>query len=435
MAVVTPRCALRDFRSLRGAPRSRSASALTVVHGPNGAGKTNLLEALYFGCTGALVPHRERARARALRRRRRRASRSTSLADDGAHALERRLRARASPSACASTARRSSASLDVPARPLVSVFLPDRLELVKGAPSLRRAHLDQVVAALWPARAGTRARRTRGPSRSATRCSARVARRRRSRAALAAWDRELARHGARAARPTARAAVERAAPPLRRPRARDLGLDGDAGCAYRPRSRGGQRRGARGRAARARSAPTSSAASPARAAPRRPRAPARRARAAGLRVPGRAAPRPARAAARRARRARRERGAPPLMLLDDVMSELDAEPARAPRRAPARGGQARDHHDRPGARARAPTTRGSCALRVARRHASAGRGARGRVRRRPHPGPLGGAVGRARATLAPATPWPTSSASGRRPPARRSRAEADADRRARRRAT
>ena len=25
---------------------------LTVVSGPNGAGKTNLLEALYFGCTG-----------------------------------------------------------------------------------------------------------------------------------------------------------------------------------------------------------------------------------------------------------------------------------------------------------------------------------------------------------------------------------------------
>ena len=44
--------------------------------------------------------------------------------------------------------------LDVPNRPLVSVFLPDRLELVKGAPSLRRAHLDQFVAALWPARVG-----------------------------------------------------------------------------------------------------------------------------------------------------------------------------------------------------------------------------------------------------------------------------------------
>ena len=43
--------------------------------------------------------------------------------------------------------------LDVASRPLVSVFLPDRLELIKGAPAVRRAHLDQFVAALWPARA------------------------------------------------------------------------------------------------------------------------------------------------------------------------------------------------------------------------------------------------------------------------------------------
>jgi DNA replication and repair protein RecF len=46
---------------------------------------------------------------------------------------------------------------NVPARPLVSVFLPERLDLVKGPPAGRRAHLDQVVAALWPARAGARA--------------------------------------------------------------------------------------------------------------------------------------------------------------------------------------------------------------------------------------------------------------------------------------
>ena len=46
--------------------------------------------------------------------------------------------------------------VDVASRPLVSVFLPDRLELVKGPPSLRRAHLDQFVAALWPARRATR---------------------------------------------------------------------------------------------------------------------------------------------------------------------------------------------------------------------------------------------------------------------------------------
>src|SRR5205807_23704 len=46
--------------------------------------------------------------------------------------------------------------IDSPHRPLVSVFLPDRLELIKGVPALRRAHLDQFVSALWPARSGTR---------------------------------------------------------------------------------------------------------------------------------------------------------------------------------------------------------------------------------------------------------------------------------------
>ena len=37
--------------------------------------------------------------------------------------------------------------LDLPVRPLISVFLPERLELIKGPPALRRAHLDQLVAA------------------------------------------------------------------------------------------------------------------------------------------------------------------------------------------------------------------------------------------------------------------------------------------------
>src|SRR2546430_16521187 len=46
--------------------------------------------------------------------------------------------------------------VDVTERPLVSVFMPDRLELIKGPPALRRAHLDQFVAALWPARTAVR---------------------------------------------------------------------------------------------------------------------------------------------------------------------------------------------------------------------------------------------------------------------------------------
>ena len=38
-------------------------------------------------------------------------------------------------------------------RPAISVFMPDRLALVKGPPSPRRAHLDRLAGALWPARA------------------------------------------------------------------------------------------------------------------------------------------------------------------------------------------------------------------------------------------------------------------------------------------
>ena len=58
---------LRDFRTYARA-EAALGPGLTVVHGPNGAGKSNLLEALYFGCTGPLAAHAQRARAGALRR-------------------------------------------------------------------------------------------------------------------------------------------------------------------------------------------------------------------------------------------------------------------------------------------------------------------------------------------------------------------------------
>src|SRR5207244_3315513 len=76
-----------------------------------------------------------------------------------------------------------------------SVFLPDRLDLVKGAPAGRRAHLDRLVAALWPARGSTRA----GYARALSQRNALIGR---VRAGLAGeglldqWDTELARHGA-----------------------------------------------------------------------------------------------------------------------------------------------------------------------------------------------------------------------------------------------
>jgi DNA replication and repair protein RecF len=226
--------ALRDFRSYEAAEISLG-ERLTVITGPNGAGKTNLIEGLYFGCTGRSCRtnnEREVVRFGAQATR----VVVATAADDGAHELSvgfqpgepKRMKADGAP---------VERLLDVPDRPLVSVFLPDRLELIKGAPSLRRGHLDAFVAALWPARAQTR----RTYAQSLAQRNALLSRLRsgatRSQAAstLASWDAQLARHGLALMADRA-AAVEAIAPGFAR-LCEELGLDGEPAIAYRPRSR------------------------------------------------------------------------------------------------------------------------------------------------------------------------------------------------------
>jgi DNA replication and repair protein RecF len=225
---------LRDFRSYAAAEISLG-EGLTVITGPNGAGKTNLIEALYFGCTGRScrttnereVVHFGAQAARVI---------VATAGDGGAHELSvgfqpgepKRMKADGAP---------VERLLDLPDRPLVSVFLPDRLELIKGAPSLRRGHLDAFVAALWPTRAQTR----RAYAQSLAQRNALLSRLRsgsgRAQAAstLASWDVQLARHGL-ALMADRSAAVDAIAPAFAT-LCDELGLDGDPAIAYRPRSR------------------------------------------------------------------------------------------------------------------------------------------------------------------------------------------------------
>ena len=225
------RLRLRDFRSYEAA-ELRPGASLTVIAGRNGAGKTNLLEALYFACTGRSCRtgnEREIVRFGAQLTR----LELETEDDQGRHEVSvgfqpgepKRLRADGAP---------VDRLTDSPARPLVAVFLPDRLDLVLGAPALRRAHLDQVVAALWPARAGTRREYSAAlAQRNALVAAVRAGRA--GRASLPAWDAALARHGVRLMRDRAEV-VDR----LRgrfAAHSSALGLDGEAELAYRPRSR------------------------------------------------------------------------------------------------------------------------------------------------------------------------------------------------------
>jgi DNA replication and repair protein RecF len=228
--VRATRVRLRDFRNYERA-EVELAESLTVVTGPNGAGKTNLLEAIYFACT-ARSPRTSNDRE--LVRRGAPAARVELEVLDGAdlHVLE----AGFAPGE-AKRIRVDGSEVDGPAgaeaRPLVGVFMPERLELVKGAPAARRAHLDRFTAALWPARAATRTAYGRAlAQRNALLARARAGTAGQS--SLDAWDAELASHGLQLMADR-RDGVARLAAPFAG-RAAELGLPGQAELAYRPRS-------------------------------------------------------------------------------------------------------------------------------------------------------------------------------------------------------
>jgi DNA replication and repair protein RecF len=121
-----------------------------LVAGPNGAGKTNLLEALHLGTQGFSPRARSDAQlvrfgAEAGRVRLRGQNGATPFESDvGLSSRDaRRARYNGGTLGSAELLRHELQAL---------VFTPDRLAVVKGAPAIRRAYLDRTVGRLFPAR-------------------------------------------------------------------------------------------------------------------------------------------------------------------------------------------------------------------------------------------------------------------------------------------
>jgi DNA replication and repair protein RecF len=122
-----------------------------LVTGPNGAGKTNLLEAVHLATQGLSFRTRHdgqivrngataaRAAARGVRGSVEIRAEVT-LSRDG----PKRIRLDGAPAGSAEDLRRRVHAL---------VFTPDRLAVVKGGPAARRAYFDRVLVRLLPARA------------------------------------------------------------------------------------------------------------------------------------------------------------------------------------------------------------------------------------------------------------------------------------------
>jgi DNA replication and repair protein RecF len=125
---------------------------IVLVVGPNGAGKTNLLESLHVGTQG--FSPRTRADAQLIRFGAD-ASRVAVSGTRGGVAVETEVVVQRNGG---KEARLNGARVDRAERLrnelATLVFTPDRLAVVKGGPAVRRAYFDRALARLLPAQAG-----------------------------------------------------------------------------------------------------------------------------------------------------------------------------------------------------------------------------------------------------------------------------------------
>ena len=199
---------------------------LVLAVGPNGAGKTNLLESLHVGTQG--FSPRTRSDAQLIRF----GSQSARIALSGSRSLAplqisislstteaKRATLNGAPLQTAEQLRREVETL---------VFTPDRLAIVKGGPAARRAYFDRVLGRLQPAR-GALSAEYGGAVAQRNAALRRVAVGLSSRDAIEPWTERVAELGAELV--AAREEVLTALRPHFAERAAELGLV-DAALAY-----------------------------------------------------------------------------------------------------------------------------------------------------------------------------------------------------------
>jgi DNA replication and repair protein RecF len=224
------RLEVRDFRS-HGRAELDLGDGVTVLEGAVGAGKTNLMEAVHVGCMGRSF--RTSTERELIRFGAKTAQVHLQIRTGGAdHTTDVVLQ-----SSGPKSVRRDGTRVTHPhaGEPpfFVCVFAPDHLELVKGPAGGRRARLDDLTATVWPGRRATRAAYAKAlAQRNAL--LGRVRARAAGPDSLHVWDRELARHGLELMEHR-RELVDALTGPFVQ-RAAELGLPPPVSITYRPRS-------------------------------------------------------------------------------------------------------------------------------------------------------------------------------------------------------
>jgi DNA replication and repair protein RecF len=123
-----------------------------LVVGPNGAGKTNLLEALHVGVQG--FSPRTRAEPRLVRFGEQAARVRVEGAEAGAPVESEVTIAPGSGKLLRLNGAQLASAEELRTRLTALAFVPDRLAIVKGGPAVRRAYFDRMLGRVWPSQAG-----------------------------------------------------------------------------------------------------------------------------------------------------------------------------------------------------------------------------------------------------------------------------------------